>query len=233
MTIIGKGAHSPLTYPDVIGRQLAQSLDRLNTDRLDLYFMHRDNRDIPVGEFVDAIDAEVRAGRIGAWGGSNWSRERMDEAIAYARKAGKQAPAALSNNYSLAEMIEAPWAGCYSASDAAWRAWLKERHIANFAWSSQAQGFFTDRAGRDKTDDPNMVRCWYNETNFARRDRAAELGAKRGLNANQVALAYILSGDVQVIPLIGPLALSELEDSLGALDLELTPEEVRWLESGD
>ncbi len=233
VTIIGKGAHSPLTYPDVISRQLAQSLDRLNTDRLDLYFMHRDNRDIPVGEFVDAIDAEVRAGRIGAWGGSNWSRERMDEAIAYARKAGKQAPAALSNNYSLAEMIEAPWAGCYSASDAAWRAWLKERHIANFAWSSQAQGFFTDRAGRDKTDDPNMVRCWYNETNFARRDRAAELGAKRGLNANQVALAYILSGDVQVIPLIGPLALSELEDSLGALDLELTPEEVRWLESGD
>ena len=113
----------------------------------------------------------------GAWGGSNWTRERMDEAIAYARKAGKQAPAALSNNFSLAEMIEAPWAGCYSASDEAWRTWLTERNIANFAWSSQAQGFFTDRAGRDKPDDPNMVRCWYNETNFGRRDRA--VGARR------------------------------------------------------
>ncbi len=232
MSIIGKGVHSPLTYPDVVGRQLAQSLERLNTDYLDVYFMHRDNLDIPVGEFVDAIDAEVRAGRIRAWGGSNWSRERMDGAIAYAGKTGKTAPSVLSNNFSLAEMIEAPWAGCYAASDDSWRAWLKERAIPNFAWSSQAQGFFTNRAGRDLTDNADMVRCWYNETNFARRDRAAELGAKRGMNANQVALAYVLAVDLPVVPLIGPLAMWELEDSLQALDLELTPEQVLWLENG-
>ena len=58
--IIGKGAHSPLTYPDVIGRQLTESLERLGTDHIDVYFMHRDNPDVPVGEFVDAMDAEVR-----------------------------------------------------------------------------------------------------------------------------------------------------------------------------
>src|SRR5690606_38463680 len=57
--LIGKGAHSPLVYPDVIGKQLAQSLDRLQTDYVDVYFMHRDNLDVPVGEFVDAMDAEV------------------------------------------------------------------------------------------------------------------------------------------------------------------------------
>ena len=232
MFVIGKGAHSPLTYPDVIGRQLAQSLERQNADYLDLYFMHRDNRDIPVGEFVDAIDAEVRAGRVRAWGGSNWSRERMDEAMIYASENGRAPPVALSNNFSLADMIEAPWAGCYAASDAAWRAWLTDRDIPNFAWSSQAQGFFTDRAGRDKTGNRDMVRCWYNETNFARRDRAAEFGAKRGKSANQVAGAYVLAVDVPVVPLIGPLAMSELDDSLGALDIELTPEDVRWLEGG-
>ena len=55
--IIGKGAHSPLCYPDVIGKQLTQSLDRLQTDHVDVYFMHRDNPDVPVGEFVDAMDA--------------------------------------------------------------------------------------------------------------------------------------------------------------------------------
>ena len=55
--IIGKGAHSPLCYPDVIGKQLTQSLDRLQTDHVDIYFMHRDNPDVPVGEFVDAMDA--------------------------------------------------------------------------------------------------------------------------------------------------------------------------------
>ncbi|RUU48025.1 aldo/keto reductase, partial [Mesorhizobium sp. M2C.T.Ca.TU.002.02.1.1] len=62
--IIAKGAHSPLCYPDVIGKQLAQSLDRLQTDHVDIYFMHRDNPDVPVGDFVDAMDAEARAGRI-------------------------------------------------------------------------------------------------------------------------------------------------------------------------
>jgi aryl-alcohol dehydrogenase-like predicted oxidoreductase len=98
------------------------------------------------------------------------------------------------------------------------------------AWSSQARGFFTDRAGRDRQQDPELVRCWYGETNFRRRDRAAELGARRGRSANQVALAYCLHQDVPVLPLIGPLTLEELEDSLQALDIELTPEEVRWLE---
>ena len=70
--------------------------------------MHRDNPDVPVGEFVDAMDAEVKAGRIrGPFGGSNWTRERMDEAIAYAERTGKQKPGALSNNFSLAEMLDA------------------------------------------------------------------------------------------------------------------------------
>ena len=62
VVIIGKGAHSPLTYPDVIGKQLDESLERLGTDHVDVYFMHRDNPDVPVGEFVDAMDAEVARG---------------------------------------------------------------------------------------------------------------------------------------------------------------------------
>ena len=108
--------------------------------------MHRDNPDVPVGEFVDAMDAEVRAGRIrGPFGGSNWTRERFDEAIAYAERTGKARPTALSNNFSLAEMIDPIWAGCVAASDDAWKAWLTERQVVNFAWSSQGRGFFTDR----------------------------------------------------------------------------------------
>lgn len=230
MVVIGKGAHAPLTYPDVIARQLTESLDRLKTDRIDIYFMHRDNPIVPVGEFVDAMDAEVRAGRIGIYGGSNWTRERMEAAFAYAKKKRRHPPSALSNNFSLAEMIDPPWAGCLSARDEAWKKWLKKRGIANFAWSSQAQGFFTDRAGRDKTGDKNMVRCWYNKTNFARRDRAAELGKKLGRSATQVAVAWTLAQKNPVVPLIGPLTLQELEDSLGAAEITLTPAELNWLE---
>ncbi|MBB1249421.1 aldo/keto reductase [Rhizobium sp. G21] len=232
IVLIGKGVHSPLCYPDQIGKQLTASLDRLKTDYVDVYFMHRDNPDVPVDEFVDAMDAEASAGRIrGIFGGSNWTRERMDAAIAYAKKSGKRAPAALSNNFSLAEMIDPIWAGCVAASNDEWKDWLVKTQTPNFAWSSQGRGFFTDRAGRDRFDDEEIVRCWYSEQNFIRRDRAYELAAKKGRSPIHIALAYVLAQPFPVIPLIGPRTLSELEDSLSALDIALTPDEVRWLEA--
>jgi predicted dehydrogenase/aryl-alcohol dehydrogenase-like predicted oxidoreductase len=232
IVLIGKGAHSPLVYPDVIAKQLDQSLNRLKTDYVDIYFMHRDNTDVPVGEFVDAMDAEVKRGRIrGIFGGSNWTRERMDEAAAYAAKNGKLAPAALSNNYSLAEMLDPIWAGCVTSSTDEWKTWLNERQVPNFAWSSQGRGFFTDRAGRDKQDDEEIVRCWYSDRNFVRRDRAIELAAKLGRSPIHIALAYVIAQPFPVIPLIGPRTIAELEDSLSALDIKLTPEQVKWLEA--
>ena len=231
IVLIGKGAHSPLCYPDVIAKQLDQSLNRLKTDYVDIYFMHRDNTDVPVGEFVDAMDAEVKAGRIrGIFGGSNWTRARFDEAIAYAEKNGKTAPAALSNNFSLAEMLDPIWAGCIAASDDEWKTWLNAKQIPNFAWSSQGRGFFTDRAGRDKRDDEELVRVWYSDRNFGRRDRAIELAQKLGRNPIHIALAYVVAQPFPVIPLIGPRTIAELEDSLSALDIKLTPEQVKWLE---
>ncbi|MEP6565682.1 MAG: aldo/keto reductase [Mesorhizobium sp.] len=231
--VIGKGAHSPLCYPDVIGKQLAQSLDRLQTDHVDVYFMHRDNPDVPVGEFVDAMDQEVKAGRIrGPFGGSNWTMERMDEAIAYAERTGKQKPGALSNNFSLAEMLEPIWAGCVTSSSDEWKAWLTSRQMPNFAWSSQGRGFFTDRAGRDKRDNEELVRVWYSEKNFGRRDRAIELAERLGKSPIHVALAYVLAQPFPSVPLIGPRTLGELEDSLQALDIALSPDQLEWLDSG-
>jgi predicted dehydrogenase/aryl-alcohol dehydrogenase-like predicted oxidoreductase len=232
--VIEKGAHTPLCYPDVIEKQLAVSLERLKTDYVDIYFMHRDNPDIPVGEFVDAMDREVKAGRIrGPIGGSNWTRERMDEAIAYAEKTGKTKPSVLSNNFSLADMVQPVWAGCIASSDSEWKQWLGRRGVTNFAWSSQARGFFTSRAGRGKMDDAELARSWYSESNFARRDRATELARRLGKDPLQVALAYVLSQQARVIPLIGPRSIAELNHSLEAFSIDLSPEDVRWLEDGD
>jgi predicted dehydrogenase/aryl-alcohol dehydrogenase-like predicted oxidoreductase len=229
--VIGKGAHSPLCYPDVIGKQLAQSLDRLQADHVDIYFMHRDNPDVPVGEFVDAMDREVKAGRIrGPFGGSNWTVARMDEAIAYAERTGKQKPGALSNNFSLAEMLVPIWPGCVTASTDEWKAWLTARQMPNFAWSSQARGFFTERAGRDKRDNEEMVRTWYSEQNFQRRDRAIELAQRLGKSPIHVALAYVLAQPFPSVPLIGPRTLDELDDSLGALDISLSKDDLEWLD---
>ncbi|HZY67361.1 MAG TPA: aldo/keto reductase, partial [Devosia sp.] len=221
--LIGKGMHTPLNYPDQIGKQLTQSLERLGTDHVDIYFMHRDNENVPVGEFVDALNAEVNAGRIrDIFGGSNWTRERFDAALRYAKKNGLTPPAALSNNFALAEMVNPVWPGCIAASDDEWKAWLKRRKLPVFAWSSQARGFFTEAAGRDKRDNPELVNAWYSPRNFKRRDRAVKLAAELGVQPIQVALAYVLNQPLEVVPLIGPRSVGELDVSLAATAIELT-----------
>jgi aryl-alcohol dehydrogenase-like predicted oxidoreductase len=212
---------------------LTESLERLQTDHLDIYFAHNDNSEVPVGEFVDAMNHEVEAGRVRSYGGSNWTRERMDAAVAYAERNEKRPPRALSNNFSLAEMVNPVAQGTLSASDEHWKVWLTERQMPNFAWSSEARGFFTDRAAPDKRDDAELADGWYSETNFARRARAVELGERLGKSPLHVALAYCLFQSFPVVPLIGPLSLAEFEDSLQALDINLTPDDIRWLERGD
>ncbi len=231
--IIVKGAHTPLCYPDAIGKQLSASLERLKTDHADIYFMHRDNVDVPVGEFIDAMDAEVKAGRIrGPIGVSNWTRGRLKQAIAYAKKHERQAPGALSNNFALAEMLDPIWEGCVCASSPKWKAWLTKAQMPNFSWSSQGRGFFTDRAGRRKRDNAELVRVWYSETNFKRRDRAMELAKTLGVSPIQIALAFVLAQPFPSIPLIGPRTLEELDSSIAALKVTLTNEQRDWLEAG-
>ena len=120
--VIGKGAHTPFCDPESISRQLFESLDRLGTDHLDLYLMHRDNVEVPVGEFVDVLNEHAEAGRIRAFGGSNWSIERFEEANAYAAAHGKRGFAALSNHFGLARALDVPWAGCVEVTDPTSRA---------------------------------------------------------------------------------------------------------------
>ncbi len=230
VVLISKGAHTPFCDPKSISTQLAVTLERLQTDHLDLYIMHRDNPEIPVGEFIDVLNEHFKAGRIRAFGGSNWTLARVDEANAYAKKTGKQGFSLVSNNFSLARMVDAVWAGCIQTADRASREWFKERNMPLFAWSSQARGFFLDgRAAPDKKEDEELVRCWYADDNFERLERARELAKKKKCLPINIALAYVLRQPFPTFPLIGPRALWETRTSLQALDIELTPQELAWL----
>ena len=231
VTLIVKGAHTPECTPEAIGRQLAQSLDRLGVDRADIYMMHRDDPDVPAGEFVDAIAREVTARRIASYGFSNWDLTRVEEAIAHAERRGLPKPTAISNNFSLAEMLEPVWTGCVTANTVAWRKRLAAGDLGLYAWSSQARGFFLGNSAGDFAKDPEIERCWSNEKNLERRRRALELAQRRGKTANQVALAWCLHQEIPLVPLIGPLTRAELASSLGALDISLSASDVRWLEA--
>ncbi|MGH2558584.1 MAG: aldo/keto reductase [Thermomicrobiales bacterium] len=229
VVILGKCAHPPHTRPAAVASQLAESLDRLQTDYLDLYALHRDDPSVPVGEWIDALDEQRRAGRIRAYGASNWSMARVEEANAWAQANGRAGFALLSNNLSLARMVEPVWAGCIAASDPASRAWLTRTQLPIFPWSSQARGFFARRPDPADRSDAELTRAWFAADNFARLERAAQVAAEQGVDANVVALAWVLHQPFPTFPLVGPRTLAETRTSFAALDLALTPEEVAWL----
>lgn len=192
--------------------------------------MHRDNPEIPVGEFVDVMDEHLRAGRIRAYGGSNWTPARVDEANEYARANGRTGFTILSNHFGLAEALDVPWAGCVHATDAESKAWLEERGIALLPWSSQARGFFTGRAHPEDLSDPELVRCYYSEENFERLARAEQLGAERGVPATAIALAFVLHQRFPTFALFGPRSIAEMRSSTLGLGVELSEQEMAWLD---
>ena len=243
VVVIGKGAHPPANFPDRVGKQLGISLERLRRDAIDLYFPHRDNPDVPVGEWMDALNAEKEAGRIKAFGASNWSLKRVRAANAYAAKHGLTPFSAVSNNFSLARMVDPVWPGCVAAAGEDWRKWLLAQRMPLFAWSSQARGYFTERFDKVKANansgvdvafgshpsDEELRRCWFSRDNLRRRNRAIGLAEQRGVALIHMALAYVLNQPFPCFALIGPRALGETRSSLAALDIELDERELRWL----
>ena len=229
LVVITKGAHQPLNFPEHVTPQLMESLERLQTDFVDIYFLHRDNLLVPAGEFVDVLNEHFEAGRIRCFGGSNWTLPRVEEANSYARANGLRDFSVLSNNLSLAQMVDPVWDNCLSVSDAQSRAWLEENQMPVFSWSSQARGFFTDRADPGKPAEPELRRSWYSEENFKRRERAEILARKKGVELINIALAYVLYQPFPTFPLFGPRQLSETRSSMGALSIELTDQEMRFL----
>ena len=120
VVIIGKGAHHSgdrkRVTPFDISADLHDSLARFKFDYIDLYLLHRDDPDVPVGPIVERLNEHVDAGRIRAFGGSNWAHERVEEANEYAEGHGLVPFVASSPNFSLAEQVEEPWGGCISIS---------------------------------------------------------------------------------------------------------------------
>ena len=234
VVIIAKGAHTPNCTPVGLRDQLAEQLGWFGTDYADLYLMHRDNPEIPVGEFIEALNEQLRAGRIRAFGGSNWSLERVRKANAYAKRKGLQGFSMVSNNLSLAEMVNPVWPGCIHVHDVESRRWLKKTQLVLLPWSSQARGFFVpSRAHPDKREDASLVKSWYSADNFQRQARAVELAARHGVEPINIALAWVLGQPFPTYPLIGPRTIAETRSCVKALDVQLTRKEMAYLNLED
>ncbi len=230
VVVVVKGAHTPNCTPEAIGAQLAQSLERLRISMAPIYIMHRDNPDVPVGEFVDALNVLRGKGLIGVYGGSNWTMERFEAARVYAVARGLQPLTILNNNLSLAEMVKPIWAGCISSHVPATLNYLRKTGTAHFSWSSQARGYFLPVELRNRLpEDTGPEACFGSEANAERRRRAEELAVRRGVTPNNIALAWVLAQAFPSFALVGSRNVEEIDSTLPAVSCELSPDEVAWL----
>lgn len=243
VAIIGKGAHhSPernRVTPEDIAADLEESLRLLGVEAIDVYLLHRDDPSVAVGPIVEALDGHKRAGKILAYGGSNWSHGRIAEANAYAAAHGLTPFVASSPNLSLAEQAEAPWPGCISIGGpggAEARTWYEREGMAIFSWSSLAGGFFS--GGFDRENDGALPaeaaerarRSYGTDANYERLQRVRELAAERGLAVPQIALAWVLTQPLNLFALVGCETGEEFAANAAAGEVRLSPEEIAWLD---
>ena len=225
LVLVTKGAHPDgdrrRVTPEEIEADLRDSIERLG-DPIDLYLLHRDDPAVEVGELVDALDGHRRAGRD-----PRLRRLQLDAAAdrggqRLRRGAGVEGICCNSPHLSLAVQNEPPWPGCMSATCAEARAWHARTGMLLLAWSAQAGGYFAGSTGESAS-------VYRNADNGERRARAEELGHRIGAGANAVALAWVLAQPFPTVAVVGPHSVEHLRDSLQALDVELAPDELRWL----
>ena len=240
--ILTKGCHpnpyrKRVTKFDLLS-DFHDSLAKLKRDYIDIYMLHRDDPEVPVSEIIPVLDQLRREGKVRIYGASNWSMERVREANAFAEKNGMEPFRAISPHYSLAHQIQDCWGGGVSLTGpehAADRAWLIEKEIPVFAYSSMSGGFISgmfrsdDWEGAKKFLSPPSMTGYYADENFERLARAEQLAEKYNVSVAQIAMAWLFNQDLKVIPLQGGENADMYRQTLKAAELKLTAEEVRWL----
>ena len=234
VVVIDKGAHHSGDRKRVtdfdIKADLHDNLARLKTDYVDIWLLHRDDPDVPVGPIVEVLNELKVAGKVRAFGGSNWTAERIAAANEYAAKHGLTGFAASSPNLSLAVPKEIPWGGCVSIAGpagAADRAYYRKAQLPLLFWSSLAGGFFSGRFTRDNLAeqkgyaDELVVRCYCTEENFQRYDWAAKVAKDLGVAVPQIALAWVFAQGLNAFCLTACRSGQEMADNVKALDLKL------------
>lgn len=237
MVIATKGAHPPLTNlhqsrmsPADIHTDVTESLEYLQTDRIDLYWLHRDAPALPVSDIIEPLNEHIRAGRIRYLGCSNWHISRIREANDYAAAHGLQGFVANQPMWSLAVPDLANWPDqTLVAMDATGINFHRETQMAVVPYSSQAQGYYT-KLDSGKALGGGTQKLYDSPTSRARLPKAQELAKKYGVGVTQIALAYLMAHPFPVFPIVGCKNIAQLDDSLEALGVTLTAEDVAYLD---
>jgi aryl-alcohol dehydrogenase (NADP+) len=226
-TKVGSWPQRPGLSPKNIAEAVQDSLSRLRTDRIDLYYAHKDDPDTPLEDTVAAFDELVRAGSVRYVAASNYNASRLAEALAIAERNGLARYVAAQPHYNLVERdFEEELAGL-----------LTEQGLSCLPYFGLAMGFLT---GKYTGDTPiHSVRAEGAAKYLDERGRRvltvlAEVAAAHGVAQAAVALAWLASRPTVSTPIASARTREQLAELLPMADLTLAPEELaRLTEASD
>ncbi|HEY0317375.1 MAG TPA: aldo/keto reductase [Solirubrobacterales bacterium] len=207
--------------PDYVRQSCEASLRRLGVERIDLYYQHRVDPNVPIEETVGAMGELVEAGKVAHLGLSEAAPETI-------RRAHATHPiAALQTEYSL-------WSR--DPEDEILPT-VRELGIGFVAYSPLGRGFLTGRFRSFEdlpADDFRRASPRFQGENFDRNlelvERVEELAEEKGVTAGQLALAWVLAQGRNVVPIPGTKHLSYLEQNVAASEVELSDEDLRRID---
>jgi aryl-alcohol dehydrogenase-like predicted oxidoreductase len=211
--------------PDTIARAADASLQRLQTDYIDLYYAHHDDPKTPVAEMANAFDALMRAGKVRHVAISNLPPDRIAEWMRLARENGLAVPVALQPQYSLVsrhdyEQKLAPLADVHG--------------LAVFPYFALANGFLTGKyrtaADLEGSSRGDGVAPYLNSNGLRVIDALQSVASARGAAIATVALAWLLAKPTITAPLASATSPAQLAELLAVPDLRLSDDEVAALD---
>ena len=211
--------------PAVVRKACDASLERMGIEMIDLYYQHRDNPAVPLADSLGAFDGLRRAGKIRAIGLSNFTAQRVEEALGVSIEQGFDQPAALQNWYNLVarDKFEGP------LQDVA-----LNRGLSVFSYYSLANGFLTGkyRSKDDLTKSPRGLRnIEYLESDRGRKVLAAveDVSAETGAAMATVALAWLKAQPGITAAIASATSAAQAEELVAALELNLSPGQIEQL----
>ena len=206
-------------------RAVEDSLRRLQTDYIDLYQTHSPDENTPIEETLRALDDLVRQGKARSIGCSNYSGAQLEDAILTARRAGLSEYLTIQPHWSLVERQN---------FEQNTLPVVKKYGLAIIPYSPLGRGFLTGkyRRGQPLPESKRLgsVEKLLTDKNFALLDKLEELGRARGKTPGQIALGWLLTKELVAAPIIGANTPEQLADSLGAVGLKLSADEMQLLD---
>ena len=208
-------------------RDVTESLENLQVDRLDLVYLHRDDPSADPADILGPLDELRSEGWILHYGASNWTSARLRAASDAAQKDGWQGFVANQPEWSLGTRNPGTAAGDLCAMDAEMIDWHRATGAAAIPYSAQAQGFFDKLAAG--TIDSTTARNYDNASNRERGRRLAALAERHGLSPTEAMLALFRLSPFPVIPVVGCRTPAQIVSSFRGARVMLDVNEVRAL----